>query len=41
MKDFIFITFEGYTFQPNSNSDIPDIENMQVVGFSEFQREKF
>ncbi|MCT7465337.1 hypothetical protein [Aliarcobacter cryaerophilus] len=34
MKDFIFITFEGYTFQPNSNSDIPDIENMQVVGFS-------
>ena len=34
MKDFIFITFEGYTFQPNSNSDIPDIENMQVIGFS-------
>lgn len=34
MKDFIFITFEGYTFQPNSESDIPDIENMQVVGFS-------
>lgn len=33
-KDFIFITFEGYTFQPNSNSDIPDIENMQVIGFS-------
>ncbi|MCT7514144.1 hypothetical protein [Aliarcobacter cryaerophilus] len=34
MKDFIFITFECYTFQPNSNSDIPDIENMQVIGFS-------
>ncbi len=34
MKDFIFITFEGYTFQPNSESDIPDIENMQVIGFS-------
>lgn len=33
-KDFIFITFEGYTFQPNSESDIPDIENMQVIGFS-------
>ena len=34
MKDFIFITFEGYTFQPNSESDIQDIENMQVIGFS-------
>ena len=33
-KDFIFITFEGYTFQPNNESDIPDIENMQVIGFS-------
>ena len=34
MKDFIFITFECYTFQPNNESDIPDIENMQVIGFS-------
>ena len=34
MKDFIFITFEGYTFQPNSESDIPDIENIQVIVFS-------
>ena len=34
MKDFIFITFEAYTFQPNNESDIPDIENMQVIGFS-------
>ncbi|MFA7570547.1 MAG: hypothetical protein WCY75_04780 [Sulfurimonadaceae bacterium] len=33
IKDFIFITFEGITFQPNSESDIPDIENMQVIGF--------
>lgn len=33
LKDFIFITFEGMTFQPNSESDIPDIENMQVIGF--------
>jgi hypothetical protein len=33
IKDFIFITFEGMTFQPNSESDIPDIENMQVIGF--------
>jgi len=33
IKDFIFITFEGMTFKPNSESDIPDIENMQVIGF--------
>jgi hypothetical protein len=31
-KQFIFITFEGVTFQPNSESDTPDIENMKVVG---------
>lgn len=33
-KDFIFITFEGVTFQPSSESIMPDIENMQVIGFS-------
>ncbi len=33
IKDFIFVTFEGMTFQPNSESDIPDIEKMQVIGF--------
>jgi len=33
-KKYIFITHEGYTFQPNSESDMPDIENMQVIGFS-------
>jgi len=31
---FIFISNEGYTYQPNSNTDIPDIENSQVIGFS-------
>ena len=33
-KKYIFITYEGFTFQPNSESDMPDIENMQVIGFS-------
>lgn len=33
-KNYIFITNEGFTFQPNSQSDIPDIENMQVIGFA-------
>jgi hypothetical protein len=34
IKDFIFITFEGFTYQPDSESDVSDIENMQVIGFS-------
>lgn len=34
MENFIFLTDEGYTFQPNSSSDTPDIENLQVIGFS-------
>jgi len=35
MKKFIFITSEGFTFQPNNEDYEPDIENMQVVGFGE------
>ena len=35
MRKFIFITNEGYTYQPKSQSTIPDIENMQVVGFGQ------
>lgn len=34
IKKYIFITFEGFTFQPYSESDVPDVENMQVIGFS-------
>lgn len=34
MDNFIFLTDEGYTFQPDSDSEIADIENLQVVGFS-------
>lgn len=33
MKSYIFITSEGYTFQPDSDSSTPDIENCQVLGF--------
>ena len=35
MKKFIFITDEGFTFQPDSENYEPDIENMKVVGFGE------
>jgi len=34
MNNYIFLTTEGSTFQPDSNAEIPDIENLQVIGFS-------
>ncbi len=34
MKAFIFVTAEGYTYQPLSESVEPDIENLQVLGFA-------
>ncbi len=34
MRAFIFITDEGYTFQPGSESELPDVENLQVLGFA-------
>ncbi len=33
-NEYIYITFEGFTFQPNSESDVSVIENMQAVGFA-------
>jgi len=33
-KNFIFLTIEGTTFQPGSDYINPDIENLQVIGFS-------
>jgi len=35
MNSYIFITTEGYTYQPDSESAEPDIENCQVIGFAE------
>lgn len=35
MSSYIFITTEGYTFQPVSESLEPDIENCQVIGFAQ------
>lgn len=35
MKSFIFITTEGYTYQPYSGSIEPDVDNCQVIGFAE------
>ena len=33
MTNFIFLTTEGFTFQPHSTSPEPDIENCQLIGF--------
>lgn len=33
MNRYIFITTEGFTFQPGSQNAEPDAENMQVLGF--------
>ena len=34
MNHYIFLTNEGYTFQPDSESELPDVENLQVIGFA-------
>ncbi len=39
MKHYIFITTEGYTFQPDSVLAEPEIENCQVLGFSPGENE--
>lgn len=39
MDNYIFLTDEGYTYQPNSESDMPDIENLQVIGISNGENE--
>jgi len=40
MKSYIFITTEGYTYQSESESIEPDIENCQVIGFAQGKNEK-
>jgi len=40
MNNYIFITNEGVTYQPDSTSTEPDIENCQVIGFAKGYNEK-
>lgn len=40
MKSYIFLTAEGYTYQPESESFEPDVENMQVPGFAKGENEQ-
>lgn len=34
-NSYIFVTMEGYTYQPDSEATEPDVENLQVLGFAE------
>ena len=34
MNNYIFLTDEGYTFQPDSESEPREIENLQVIGLA-------
>jgi hypothetical protein len=34
MKNYIFYTSEGFTFQPKSESIDPNIENCQILGWT-------
>jgi hypothetical protein len=34
MATFIFVSGEGYTYLPGSESIEPDVENLQVLGFA-------
>jgi hypothetical protein len=40
VRAFIFVTYEGYTYQPNSISVEPDIDNLQVLGFAFGEQEE-
>ncbi len=40
INSYIFITTEGFTFQPNSESIESDIANCQVIGFAEGENEQ-
>jgi hypothetical protein len=33
MKNYIFISSEGYTYSPSATDSEPDVENCQVLGF--------
>ena len=35
VKSYIFVTDQGFTFQPKSESAEPDVENLQVLGIAE------
>ena len=34
MNYYIFLTDEGFTFEPDSNGQLREIENLQVIGLA-------
>lgn len=35
MKNYIFLTIEGYIFEPDSEWENPDVETFQFIGFAQ------
>ncbi len=35
MNHYIFLTTEGYTFQPSPDDELTEIDNLQVIGFAQ------
>lgn len=40
MNNYLFLTNEGYTYQPDSESIEPDCENSQLIGISSGNTQK-
>jgi hypothetical protein len=40
MNSYIFLTAEGYTYQADSEACEPDVENLQVLGWSDGETPK-
>ena len=36
MNEYIFLTFEWYTYQPESEASEPDIDNVQMIWISKW-----
>ena len=40
MNKYIFLTTEGYTYQPNSESIEPDCDNAQLIGIAQGENQE-
>ena len=40
MSKYIFLTTEGYTYQPNSESIEPDCDNAQLIGIAQGENQE-
>ena len=40
MNKYIFLTFEGFAYQPESESSEPDVDNVQMIWIGEWNTKK-